>query len=173
MKFFVYGSLMWDGWHRQFNCNDIQQADLIGYERSFNKKSTRNWGTKLDPCPTLNLVPNEKALCRGLLFCFSDENSEPALSYLRKREGKNFQIKSLDVILVSTGEVVTASVFIYEGSNLLSVHEMKNCVTMLRVAKGRDGSGEQYVAGLADRLNELSISDACVEDMRRRLGSNN
>ena len=52
---FVYGSLMWHSWETQFQGTCKGKAILKGYHRSFNKKSTRNWGTRDAPFPTLGL----------------------------------------------------------------------------------------------------------------------
>jgi len=40
-------------------------AELQGYERSFNKASQVNWGTKATPAPTLNLVEKADGVCVG------------------------------------------------------------------------------------------------------------
>jgi cation transport regulator ChaC len=45
MWVFGYGSLMWDGWEQALGGQRVDGAVLPDYGRSFNKKSTRNWGT--------------------------------------------------------------------------------------------------------------------------------
>jgi cation transport protein ChaC len=55
MWVFAYGSLMSDGWEKEWGCLR-RRAVLRGYRRVFNKASVRNWGTRRFPCPTLNLV---------------------------------------------------------------------------------------------------------------------
>jgi cation transport regulator ChaC len=46
MWVFGYGSLMWDGWEQALGGQRADGAVLPDYRRSFNKKSTRNWGRR-------------------------------------------------------------------------------------------------------------------------------
>ena len=55
MWVFGYGSLMWGSWETKFQGTNQGKARLRGYHRAFNKKSTRNWGMRDAPCPTLGL----------------------------------------------------------------------------------------------------------------------
>ena len=57
MWIFGYGSLMWDGWEKSFDCLETTNAILPNYQRVLNKKSVINWGTSDHPCPTLNIIP--------------------------------------------------------------------------------------------------------------------
>ena len=60
---FGYGSLMWDPWEEPFACVKRSVATLPGYRRCFNKLSEKNWGTRNNPCPTLNLHEDPSASC--------------------------------------------------------------------------------------------------------------
>jgi len=65
MWIFGYGSLMGDGWEEAFGCLRRTIAVLDGYRRTFNKASTKNWGSKEAPCPTLGLEEIEGGVCKG------------------------------------------------------------------------------------------------------------
>lgn len=43
MWVFGYGSLMWDGWEIEFQGVKDNRAELTGFHRDFNKRSTLNW----------------------------------------------------------------------------------------------------------------------------------
>ena len=96
---FGYGSLMGDSWETQFQGTCKGKAILKGYHRSFNKKSTRNWGTIDDPCPTLGLEKSNGAECVGLVFKFNYKQKEAIEGYLKRREGNSFQLVEIEVEL--------------------------------------------------------------------------
>ena len=72
MWVFGYGSLMWDGWERDFGGSRTDRAVLSGYRRSFNKKSVSNWGTSKSPGPTLGLEPDAAGECIRMVFEIPD-----------------------------------------------------------------------------------------------------
>ena len=86
MWVFGYGSLMWDGWEAHHGCLRRVTAELRGYSRTFNKRSVRNWGTRLHPGPTLNLVAGNTS-CRGVVFEFPESSRAEIVAYLIRREG--------------------------------------------------------------------------------------
>jgi cation transport protein ChaC len=110
MWIFGYGSLMWDGWEKAFSCNRRLTGKLHGYRRTFNKLSVKNWGTKSNPGPTLNLVVAGHGICTGIAFEFPDDQSNNLKSYLAKREGKGFAFKLHTVVVAELGERRSGSV---------------------------------------------------------------
>src|SRR5271165_746310 len=99
MWVFGYGSLMWDQWEQQFGGSHVDGASLMSYRRSFNKASTRNWGTRNSPGPTLGLEPSQESYCIGTAFQFPDETADAVSTYLRNREGASFTLTQLPVRL--------------------------------------------------------------------------
>jgi len=100
MWVFGYGSLMWDGWEADRGCLGRVTAELRGYARAFNKLSVRNWGTRLYPGPTLNLIASDSS-CRGIAFEFPEARRADTVAYLIQREGKNFTLIERPIILAS------------------------------------------------------------------------
>jgi len=85
---FGYGSLMWGSWETQFQGTCKGKAILKGYHRSFNKKSTTNWGIRDAPCPTLGLEQFNGAECVGLIFKFNNNQRQTIEAYLKKGKAK-------------------------------------------------------------------------------------
>lgn len=158
--FFGYGSLMWDGWEKDYDCRERVVADLKGYGRAFNKASVRNWGTKEHPGPTLNIAETAGAVCIGIAFGFAD--GEAVQTYLNDREG-GFEFRTVDITF-QDGRRVEATTSIYRGKNLLSGRTTEDLVVMALAAKGTDGRAVDYVRGIERQLDKLGIVDAAVSD---------
>ena len=107
MWVFGYGSLMWDRWEAEWGCLRRMTGELQGYARSFNKRSVRNWGTRLCPGPTLNLITSESS-CLGIAFEFPEAHRADILAYLVEREGKNFTLNERRIVL-EDGTAVTVA----------------------------------------------------------------
>jgi glutathione-specific gamma-glutamylcyclotransferase len=163
MWIFGYGSLMWDGWETHRGCIHRVTAELRGYARTFNKLSVRNWGTPRYPGPTLNLIAS-KSLCRGIAFEFPEMRSADIMAYLIRREGKNFTLNELPIVLKG-GTAVTASVPLYEGPNVLPPTSAPEIAAMALRAKGVSGSCAEYIKGVADHLAQLGIDDPAVASL--------
>src|SRR3989442_14137744 len=101
MWVFGYGSLMWDGWERQFGCRWRGEAILESFRRDFNKASVKRWGTPQNPGPTLGLEPDLSSAVVGIAFEFDNQHQEEILRALQEREGSSFQLLKLEVKLVS------------------------------------------------------------------------
>jgi cation transport protein ChaC len=166
MWVFGYGSLMWDGWEARLSCTRRAVANLPGYRRAFNKLSVSNWGTKADPCPTLNLIESTDDTCRGIAFEFPAERAEQIRAYLAAREGRGFFLHSLGIYLDS-GSRVEATVSLYEGKNVLVATDTNRIVRMIARAKGTKGSGAEYIQGVARELAKVGVTDPVVTELAR------
>ena len=163
MWVFGYGSLMWDDWYGSLSCTRKTVGLLRGYRRAFNKKSVRNWGTKESPGPTLNLVADAKAACRGTLFEFPDDSESEVMNVLRDREGKNFTFPAQNV-RVGICRTVSAVVPIYTGKNIIATAMPDQIVDMICTAHGENGSCRDYVLNLARHMQSAGIVDPTVEE---------
>jgi cation transport protein ChaC len=164
MWIFGYGSLMGDGWEEKFGCLRRSTALLHGYRRTFNKASTKNWGNKEAPCPTLNLEKVEAGVCKGLAFEFPDAREVEVREYLADREGKGFLLEPLTIRLEDDGEV-QANVPVYRGKNLLSTDVLQQKAAMVTRARGTSGSCRDYVKEIAKLLAKLGIDDRAVSEL--------
>jgi cation transport protein ChaC len=164
MWVFGYGSLIWDHWETELGCLRRVHSELPGYVRSFNKASVKNWGTKTNRGPTLNLVPDIGRSCRGIAFEFPDSTRTDVLDYLAEREGKNFRLSEHRILLEGGGRT-WAIVPIYFGKNLIAESSIEERARMVLAASGDNGACYDYVENIAEKLAELGIEDAAVTDL--------
>ena len=157
---------MFDGWEAAHCCIDRKWANLLGYRRSFNKKSVERRGTAKFPGLTLNLVPAEFATCRGVAFQFEDnDRAEELLRLLARREGcKRRELP----VLIDGGSAVKAWVYIYLGKNLIDekTPPTKRAVMVLK-AKGTRGCNFDYVEMIFEGLGSVGIDDPAVSEFWR------
>ena len=155
---------MWDGWENSHECIRRVVADLPCHRRAFNKASTKRWGTKANPGPTLNLVAAAHGTCRGLAFEFSAKSRSSVCAYLDEREGRGFPLRQ-HMIHLSSAEDVIALVPIYEGNNLVRSTSLDDVADMVCRATGSGGRCIDYVSGIAAKLAELDIHESAVADL--------
>jgi cation transport protein ChaC len=163
MWVFGYGSLMWDGWEDRRGCLHRMTAELRGYSRAFNKLSVRNWGTRLHPGPTLNLVASNTS-CRGVAFEFPESRRAEIVADLIQRDGEDFTLSKQPIVLEG-GVAATALVPLYQGPNLIPPTSTSEIAAMALRANGVSGSCADYIKGVADHLRKLGIYDPAVVDL--------
>ncbi len=165
MWVFGYGSLMWDRWETRFNGARVDHAVLRGFRRSFNKKSVKNWGSSMSPCPTLGLEPDETGSCVGTAFEFPDASRENIIQELRQREGSSFTLQELIVMLPDRREVhAVTSVNDRASATYLGHVSLQDRTAMARTTTGKSGSCREYVLNLHQMLHSLGISDRSVDE---------
>jgi glutathione-specific gamma-glutamylcyclotransferase len=164
MWVFGYGSLMGDGWEVGHGCVRQMRAELPGYQRAFNKASVRNWGTKANPCPTLNIIESVSSTCSGIAFEFPDSKAQKIRKYLLDREGKGFELRPLP-IRIDGGSATDAVVPIYKGNNILPIHDLPTLGRKIIGARGVSGSGVEYVQQVARELKKAGIDDQVVAEL--------
>jgi cation transport regulator ChaC len=72
-------------------------------------------------------------------------------------------------ILLDDGSVAAAIVPIYEGKNIIAAGDLQNLEQMVRVARGTDGSGIEYVQRVARELSRANIDDPAVTELAARI----
>lgn len=170
MWIFGYGSLMWDTWEQEFGCLRKEKAELLSFRRNFNKASTSRWGTRSAPGPTLGLEPAEGASCVGIAFEFPEHRSEEVLSYLKRREGRDFTLAQGIVHLRSGGRVrARIPTNDRHGKSYIGNRTIAERVSMARVAAGTAGRCIDYVAKIRQELVQREIDDPYVEQFWRAL----
>lgn len=170
---FSYGSLMNDGWEQSHGCICRVLATLPGFSRAFDKLSIESRGTKEYPAPTLRIVPSDK-MCLGVAFEFPNDKRTEILKELYDREGPAFPLKE-QLITLNSGKQITALVPTYEGRNLIGGKTLPEIAKMAILAKGKRGSGVQYVEDILNHLTKNEINDPVVTDLwkeiQRQLGT--
>src|SRR5690242_7402590 len=131
-------------WEKQFTCLRRAVATLQGYQRVFNKASTRNRGTRETPCPTLNLEKVQNGVCKGMAFAFPKDDENEVRKYLHQREGKDFVLQRLMIRLDDASEVI-GYVPVYQGENIVSASTLDERALMVNRASGRLSSCRDYV----------------------------
>jgi cation transport protein ChaC len=164
MWVFGYGSLMWDGWEKPFQGTRVDGAALRDHRRSFNKKSTRNWGTPEAPGPTLGLEPGETLGCVGTAFEFPDDQRAAVEKTLRTREGQSFALRELPVFLPD-GREVRALTPVNDRTHNTYIEgiPVAKRAAMAKSATGTSGACADYVRNIHQKLQSLGIADGDVE----------
>lgn len=166
MWVFGYGSLMWDGWETKFQGTNHGKAKLRGYHRAFNKKSTRNWGTRDAPCPTLGLEKLNGAECAGIVFEFNDNQRQSIKANLKNREGESFQLVEVEVELEGGQKVMAlTSINRLEMNTYIDNPDFNALVDIVRKTSGKDGSCFEYIRNIHIKCEELGIKDEYVQKM--------
>jgi glutathione-specific gamma-glutamylcyclotransferase len=163
MWVFAYGSLMADGWEQKHACTSRCHATLPGYSRALDKASSESRGTREHPAPTLRVVPSE-GRCHGVAFEFDDQQRTRVLEELLAREGKAFPLRE-KFIELSDGRQVAALVPIYEGKQIIRRRLLSEIALMAVRAKGKRGSGVDYVRDVARHLLSAGVEDRAVTDL--------
>lgn len=157
---FGFGSLMSDGWEKQFFCQSKEKATLPGYRRAFVKPSVKRWGSKEHPAPTLDIEPFDGAQCEGMLFSFPAEQAELVQAYLEKREGKDFPLHEVALNL-APGREASAVVAIYAGKKRITGTPAE-IAKMAVKAMGEAGGGVEYIQSVAATLDAEGVTDGAV-----------
>jgi cation transport protein ChaC len=159
-RVFGFGSLMADGWEKQFACHSKEKATLPDYTRAFVKPSIKRWGSKENPAPTLDIERRDGARCEGMLFSFPDDQAHLVKAYLEKREGKDFPLHEVTLHLAPDRKV-SAVVAIYAGKKRISGSAAEIAQMALK-AVGEAGGGFAYIQSVAATLEEQGVVDSAV-----------
>lgn len=161
MWVFGYGSLMYDGWQRAFDCQESVMAQLPGFTRSFTKKSVERWGSKAAPGPTLNLIAAPGTNCTGMAFRFDEARRQEIMGMLKTREGKNFELEQHPIDLPGTAGA-QATIPIYRGRNLFTTTDPATLAAHAMRATGLAGHCRDYVDDTHHHLQLVGIDDPAV-----------
>ena len=167
---FGYGSLMSDNWETDYHGTCEGKAILKGYYRAFNKKSTRNWGSAIKPCPTLGLERSIKGECVGLVFKFTINKREAVVTYLKDREGPSFQLVEVEVELEDGQKEIALTPINQPGSSTyIGNINFSTLVNMARNAKGENGRCFDYIHNIYLKCKELGIKDKNVQKLWKEI----
>lgn len=158
---FVYGSLLSD-LEDKFDVEEKAIGVLQGYQRNFNKRSTRNWGTSRSPGPVLGLEPGGE--CTGIAFQIAEDCIDEVVDWIDRREGDSYCKHPKDIQLEDGGDV-TASVWINDRTRNTYIGDksLEERAKMAINASGKKGSAKQYALDIWKELQNLDIEDPHVE----------
>jgi glutathione-specific gamma-glutamylcyclotransferase len=163
---FGYGSLMW---RPDFDYTQkFEGAVLLNYHREYNKKSTVEWGTSANPAPTMGLENGGQ--CAGVCFQVDDNQLKVALNKLKKREGKTFadSFTGNPQGNVKIGRQTVKAYFPLNKRNKTYIPpsvSLEKRAEMVMVAKGKSGTGIEYVRKNLFDLESRGIKDKNLEQM--------
>lgn len=161
---------MWDGWEKSYAGRKYEGAVLPGFYRSFNKKSVRNWGTQNQPGATLGLESAAGAVCIGTAFEIEEIHRNAVLAELKRREGKSFNLKEMEVVLPDGRRVsAVTAVNDIKAATYIGSLPLKDRARMARTAVGTDGSCSDYVTNIRNKLNAAGIKDQAVENFHQEV----
>jgi len=152
---------MWDLDDLEEYVKSQKTATLFGMRRDFNKKSTRNWGTKENPAPTLGLKRGRS--CIGIAFEFEDKDQEKVFKILMNREGRHFTYPQKKIHVEEIGEIEAFLPYNKRDKSFIGKKSIKRRIEMCLMARGIDGSGVDYIRNTRTKLIELNIVDNDVE----------
>lgn len=165
MWVFGYGSLMWDGWEKKYDCRRTLKGRLAGYRRDFNKASVKRWGTNTAPGPTLGLECDSSGACVGTAFEFPDEQESSVLESLRQREGQDFELRQLTIrFSLCRSALAYVPINRVDAAFYLGARSLQERAAMVSVARGEAGACLDYVKGIRQKLHELGVDDRPVEE---------
>jgi len=149
---FGYGSLMWrPGFVYQERC----VAELADHQRNFCLDSVRYRGTPERPGLVLALEPKKGACCRGINRELVTQSYHEMTLPLLLEDGR--KVKSICYVIDQTHE---------QYRNDLSVDQKARIIAE---ATGPAGANSEYLFNTYKDLKEMSVTDAEVEDLVKRV----
>ena len=175
---FGYGSLVW---RPAFPHAERRRGALEGWSRRFWQGSTDHRGVPEAPGRVVTLVPDEGAVCWGMVYRVGPPERDAVLATLDHRERGGFDRLEVEVRLAepgggelagpgggvrqsSTGDRVRALVYVAtpDNPNYLGPAPLAEVARQVRRARGPSGTNAEYVLALAAALRALRADDAHV-----------
>ena len=168
---FGYGSIMWNP---GFPFIEQQQAELIGYHRSFCMYSQHHRGTREKPGLVLGL--DKGGRCHGMAFRVAKSEWTATIDYLNKRElnGNYAYVPNVLKVNLSSRKV---SAYTYVANpkhqNYAGKLPLDSIVRIIRTAEGIGGSNHSYLAALVRKLDALGSIEESLSDLLTRVKESN
>jgi cation transport protein ChaC len=143
-----------------------QRARLAGYKAAFAACSRADWGTRANPAPILALIPGGS--CRGMTVDLAPDALASALARWSEMEGA-------DVIREATAEVglpfrrdpaaVSFRTVDPTGPAAFRPLPFDRLARLVVVARGRLGTGVDYLTGLHQAMREWGLDEPAVDGL--------
>lgn len=164
---FGYGSLMW--WPG-FEYRESFAALLVGYRRSFCRRSVRHRGTWEKPGMVAGLV--EGGQCQGEAFGIAPEQESAVLAYLDEREGDGYLRRAVEIEVCADRRLLTAWTYIANANHptYAADLDLEQKALLLKQGHGESGPALEYLRQLFVNLNQQGIHDPEIQDLALRTG---
>ena len=140
-----------------------QRARLIGHRAAFAARSQQDWGTRANPAPMLTLVPG--ASSRAAAVELPPDSFEEALRRWSETEGGDRRVEADAEVGLPFRRDLTRVTFLTAdpaGPHALKPLPLERLARMVLVARGRRGTGIEYLLGLNERLREWGFEEPAV-----------
>jgi cation transport regulator ChaC len=141
-----------------------ERARLAGRRAAFGARSESDWGTRSNPAPLLCLVAGGS--CRGMAVELSPEKFDETVSrWMSDAEGADLREEgSAEVGLPFRREVTSVTYLTADprGPHALKPLPTERLARMVLVARGRRGTGRDYLVDLSRVLREWGMDEATV-----------
>ncbi|KAJ7562138.1 hypothetical protein O6H91_03G056000 [Diphasiastrum complanatum] len=168
---FGYGSLVWKA---GFEYEEQIVGFIRDYRRVFYQGNTDHRGSPENPGRTVTLQPQEGAICWGVAYRVSGNDSEQlVLSYLEVRE-KEYDVRAyLDFFTVeSSSKPAISGVLVYIGSSNRSDNKfylgpapVEEIASQIARSVGPAGPNHEYLFKLEEALRKIGREDEGVIEL--------
>ena len=172
---FGYGSLLWNP---GFPFTETKLARLDGYRRSFCMSSIHHRGTVENPGLVLALDKVKGAVCNGLAFHVSEDDTAQTLAYLRERELiSSAYVEVTETLMDTRGRTFEAVAYIIDQNHeqYSADLSLERQATIIANAVGGRGHNAEYLHNTVEKLKALGISDTDLtwldKEVRRIMGA--
>lgn len=166
---FGYGSLMWrPGFVYQERC----VAELADHQRNFCLDSVRYRGTPERPGLVLALEPKKGACCRGIAYRVSESEAAETYEYLTNRELVTQSYHEMTLpLLLEDGRKVKSICYVIDQTHEQYRNDLSadRKARIIAEATGPAGANSEYLFNTYKDLKEMSVTDAEVEDLVKRV----
>jgi cation transport regulator ChaC len=144
-----------------------ERARLTGWRTGFAARSTVEWGTRANPAPVLALVEAPAASSsRGIVLDLSHPQLDEMVARWSEGEGMDRVVKGqaeVGLPFRRDPAQVTALTVQPQGPGWLGSLPVERLARMAVVARGRRGTGVDYLRTLIGKLHEWGLADPAVE----------
>ena len=139
-----------------------ERARLKGYRGAFTAKSTTDWGSRANPAPMLALVPG--ASSRGLALELSEDSAAEVLAAWHGDGADRVQEGEAEVGMPFRRDAVrvTFRTVDPEGPHALGALSVERLARMVVVARGRRGTGVDYLKAVNEKLREWGLEEPAL-----------
>ncbi len=141
-------------------------ARLGGYKAAFAACSRADWGTRANPAPVLALVPGGS--CRGMALELAPDALAEALRRWSEPEGADLAVDATaEVGLPFRRDPTPVSFRTVDpaGPHALRPLPPERLARMVVVARGRLGTGVDYLTRLTQAMREWGLEEAAVMEL--------